>query len=107
YVAKKAGTGTCMVQIMRSYLSWQGAGDNQEDARLFRTADNEPMSADTPRGRLRYWMDKAKFSAEERKAFSFHSLRAGGATDAVRQGVPVGAVKLHGNWASDAVLKYV
>ena len=43
----------------------------------------------------------------EDKSLSLHSLRAGGVTLAVEQGVPERLYKEHGRWASDAVQDYI
>ena len=39
--------------------------------------------------------------------YGFHSLRAGGATEAARAGVDERYIKAHGNWKSDAVRLYM
>jgi hypothetical protein len=39
--------------------------------------------------------------------YGFHSLRAGGATDAAKAGVAEQHIKAHGNWKSDAVQVYI
>ena len=41
------------------------------------------------------------------EAYSGHSFRRGGASWAFRAGVPAELIKLHGDWASDAYLKYL
>ena len=41
------------------------------------------------------------------KSFSSHSFRRGGATWAFRAGVPAELIKVHGDWASNAYLRYL
>ena len=43
---------------------------------------------------------------EQPEVYGFHSLRSGAAT-AHRNGVSEDAIKLHGNWKSDAVQVYI
>ena len=44
---------------------------------------------------------------EDTRAYGFHSLRAGAATQSAREGVPEQHIKLHGNWRSGAVQAYI
>ena len=94
----------CMVKVMEEWLGMV-SGEKDEEAPLFPKEDGTEMSADTPRGRLKYWLEKAGVS--EAKKYGFHSLRAGAATESARQGVSERLIKLHGNWKSDAVRVYM
>ena len=57
------------------------------------------------------WMRQLKSSiaatGRDPTKFSTHSFRRGGATFAFEAGVPVEAIKLMGDWASDAVFAYI
>jgi hypothetical protein len=44
---------------------------------------------------------------QDSSLFSYHSFRRGGATWAFRSGVPGELVKVHGDWVSEAYLKYL
>lgn len=70
---------------------------------MFTTYDGKSMSPDTPRGRLRHWLEQ--IGVQDAYAFGFHSLRAGAATDAVKAGVHERYVKEHGNWRSEGGMK--
>ncbi len=63
------------------------------------------MAADTPNGRLQHWWQAAQ--VEQPAEYGFHSLRAGAATDAHRNGATEEWIKQHGNWKSDAVKIYI
>jgi integrase len=102
-VAEKEEGKICMVRTMIDYLGDRTEGDGEE--LLFRTLAGGPMHVDTPRGRLHSWLKRA--GVEDEKQYGFHSLRAGAATASAKAGVPEGQIKLHGNWASDAVRKYI
>jgi integrase len=88
----------CMVRSMVEYLEVTGAGTT-DSSPLFPKHKGGAMSADGPRGRLRYWLQRMKVpNAEE---YGFHSLRAGAATAVAQAGVPEQSIKLAGNWKSD------
>ena len=57
------------------------------------------------------WMTQLKSSlltlGLDSSKYSTHSFRRGGATFAYQAGVPIESIKLMGDWASDAVYKYV
>ena len=57
------------------------------------------------------WMEKLKATiaatGRDPTLYSTHSFRRGGATFAFQAGVPVEAIKLMGDWSSDAVYKYI
>lgn len=91
----------CVVRRMRRYLR----GRRDKDEPLFPTARGEQMSPDTPRGRLKTWLEL--IGVEEITEYGFHSLRAAGATDAARAGAEEREIKAHGNWKSDAVKLYI
>ena len=63
------------------------------------------MAGDTPNGRLQHWLREA--DVREPRSYGFHSLRAGAATDAYRNGATEEWIKQHGNWKSDAVKIYI
>lgn len=93
----------CMLRCMEQWLAHTAHLDAA--APLFPCDDGTQMSADTPRSRLKHWL--GVIENPDSTVFSFHSLRAGAATAAARAGVPVQMIKLHGNWASDAVYAYI
>lgn len=105
-VAERPSTAPlCLVRLMRDFVNndWTtGAGTS---GALFQSDKGERLSADTPRGRLRHWMHI--IGAKDPSAYGFHSLRAGGATDAAQAGVAARDIQMHGNWKSDAVLLYI
>jgi hypothetical protein len=98
---KEEETEWCVVRRMRRYL--RGRRDKEEP--LFPTARGGEMSPDTPRGRLKIWLEL--IGVEEITEYGFHSLRAAGATDAARAGAEEREIKAHGNWKSDAVKLYI
>ena len=63
------------------------------------------LSTNTPRHRLIYWLEQ--IDTKDSTKYGFHSLRAGGASEAARAGVHERDIKQHGNWASDAVRVYL
>lgn len=93
----------CAVQILRSYLEHQR--DKSASAPLFPRDNGGRMSAATPNHRLRHWLEVAGVPNPEE--YGFHSLRAGGASDAARSGVHERDIKAHGNWKSDVVRSYI
>jgi hypothetical protein len=63
------------------------------------------MSTETPRGRLKRWLEL--IGVADSSEYGFHSLRTAGATDAAKAGVSERHIKAHGNWKSDAVRRYM
>ena len=58
--------------------------------------------------RLTYWLKKWLHEAGvPNKGFSMHSLRCGGVTYLHKAEIPAQVIKLLGNWASDAYLRYI
>ena len=58
--------------------------------------------------RLTYWLKKWLHEAGvPNKGFSMHSLRRGGVTYLHKAEIPAQVIKLLGNWASDAYLRYI
>lgn len=100
---REPGTSFCMLRCMERWLAHTAALDAA--APLFPCDDGTQMSADTPRGRLKHWL--SVIAEPNPGAFGFHSLRAGAATAAARAGVSTQMIKMHGNWASDAVYAYI
>jgi len=78
---------------------------NGPDDPLFPRVEGGAMAGDTPNGRLQHWLGAAGVAAPT--SYGFHSLRAGAATDAYRNGATVDWIKQHGNWKSDAVKIYI
>jgi integrase len=97
----------CMVRCMAEYL--EGTKGAPDTAPLFPTEAGAMMSGDTPNGRLKVWLRELHLPESELNvaAYGFHSLRAGGATEAARAGVQERHIKQHGNWKSDAVRVYI
>ena len=95
----------CMVRVMEAYLTATAGAD--ASAPLFPRADGGVMKVDTPRGRLRQWLQRAGQSAAAAAEYGFHSLRSGAATASAKAGVTEEKIKLHGNWKSDAVKAYI
>ena len=90
---------------MRAFLQ-ERQGDGP-DAPLFCLEGGSAMHLDTLRGRLKRWL--SLIGVKDVSEYGFHSLRAGGATDAAKAGVEERHIKQHGNWpwASDAVRQYI
>jgi hypothetical protein len=100
----------CMVRQMQAYLAASAPapkGPQGSRTPLFRKEDGERMSEDTPRGRLKHWLQLTGVADVDASAYGFHSLRAGGVTDAAKSGVEERHIKAHGNWKSDAVRVYI
>jgi len=104
--AERAGEEICVFRAVADYLNGEGnvraAG---ADDPLFPCLEGGAMSEDTPAGRLTHWMRAAGIPQTEK--YGFHSLRAGAATDAHRNGATEEVIKAHGNWKSDAVKIYI
>ena len=92
-----------MVRCMEQWLAQQP--HLPPTAPLFPCTDGTQMSADTPRGRLQAWLRAT--GEEEWEQYGFHSLRAGGATQAASSGVPDRLIQQAGNWQSDAYRLYI
>ena len=103
-VAEKPARVTfCLVRMMREYTArdWRTG----QDGALFQTEEGARLNIDTPRGRLHHWLHAARIS--DPSQYGFHSLRAGGATDAAQAGVSARDIQMHGDWKSLAVLLYI
>jgi integrase len=94
----------CLVDRMQKYLN-STSKHAVVDAPLFPTIDSKSLALNTPRHRLRHWL--GLIGVADPSEYGFHSLRAGGATEAAQAGVPEAHIKLHGNWKSDAVRAYI
>lgn len=101
-----SGSGD-LVYRMNEWMETQrrSAKGKGGDEWLFPTVDGEKMHEDTPRGRLKIWLTRAQFS--NTKDYGFHSLRAGGATDAAKAGASERDIQRHGNWKSNIVQNYI
>jgi integrase len=93
----------CMVSQMCHYLSLSPS--LSPSSPLFVTNQHQRLSNDTPRTRLKHWM--SNIGVSDIPQYGFHSLRAGGATDAANAGIDERHIKAHGNWKSDAVRGYM
>ena len=102
-VRERAAGQLCALRAMEAYLAATGDGDATDP--LFPTEEGTEMSADTPRGRLKKWLQQIGVTNADE--YGFHSLRAGAATAAAKAGVSEQHIKLHGNWKSDAVRAYI
>jgi integrase len=102
-VQERARGEMCPVRAMEAYMA-EGAG-KEEGEPLFPTVNGTKMHADTPRGRLKHWLQQG--GVKNASEYGFHSLRAGAATASAKAGVPERHIKLHGNWKSDAVRAYI
>ena len=103
-IERDAGVNLCMVRQMREYIGTVATEQRGEPLFPVQT-ESKRMSASTPRWRLRPWPDQV--GVENPTLYGFHSLRAGGATEAARAGVHERDIKAHGNWKSDAVRVYI
>jgi len=92
----------CLVRRMRAYIGT--LGNKAPTAPLFPQKGGDRMSGNTPPHRMRHWLEVC---GEDPTRYTFHSLRAGGATDAAHAGVPERTIKAHGNWTSDIVRLYM
>jgi integrase len=109
--------GSCVVRRTEEWLGMRytrtglsagsaaSSGPDRDNEPMFPTRTGRPMHEDTPRGRLNVWMTRAGFKGVD--AYGFHSLRAGGATDASRAGVSERDIQRHGNWKSNIVQLYM
>lgn len=96
-----AATRTCAVWRLQQWLRIH----HSPDGPMFPTKTGAAMHEDTPRGRLGEWLRKAKI--ENAEQYGFHSLRAGGASDASRAGASERDIQRHGNWKSNIVRTYI
>ena len=64
-----------------------------------------PLAEGTVRTRLKEYLGQF-LPPEKVERLSSHSLRKGGATEAVAAGIPMPLVKAQGRWRSDAVYAY-
>lgn len=97
----------CVVRHMQRWLGTMScvAASSSAAQLLFPTRNGGTMSNDTPRGRLTTWLKRAGFTDVDQ--YGFHSLRAGGATDASRAGASELDIQRHGNWRSNIVQTYI
>ena len=107
--AERSGQTICVIRSLADYVvncerSKPCRIASPEDP-LFPRLEGGPMSEDTPNGRLQHWLGVAQM--EQPTSYGFHSLRAGAATDAYRNGATEEWIKEHGNWKSDAVKIYI
>ena len=104
--ATGAGSGGhCLVRHMEMHLVITESKLSTSGSPLFETLTGGAMSQETPRHRLHYWLNQ--IGVADPSEYGFHSLRAGGASEAARAGVHEREIKLHGNWKSDAVRVYI
>lgn len=106
-VKEKEEGKECIVRRMQKYLAATAPHSTVAavDSVLFPKEDGGKMSRATPNHRFQHWL--RMIGVENATAYGFHSLRAGGATDAARAGVSEREIKIHGNWRSNAVQLYM
>jgi integrase len=103
---KKKGHKLCVLRMVEEYMEATKKEAKGDDP-LFPTKDGKRMKADTPRGRLKHWLQQIDLQGKTAAEYGFHSLRAGSATDAAKAGIEERGIKGHGNWRSDAVRLYI
>jgi integrase len=107
--AARPNQGICVVKTVAKYvLECERSTPRRlsgPDDPLFPRLEGGAMAGDTPNGRLQHWLSAAGVAAPT--SYGFHSLRAGAATDAYRNGATEDWIKQHGNWKSDAVKIYI
>ena len=94
----------CPVAALKKYMSLVPA---QPDDPLFMVPANDnyqPISGKTANDFLKKCID---FLGLDRRVYSMHSFRRGGATFAIRAGAPAQFIKSQGDWASEAYLVYL
>jgi integrase len=100
--ARPSSEGHCLVTQMSAYLDER---QQKANAPLFEKDGGGALASGTLRISLQRWLTQT--GVTNAKAYGFHSLRAGGATDASDAGVSKMNIKLLGNWKSDAVDLYI
>lgn len=107
--AGRPGKDICVLRALARYILECEQGEPRRISRpedsLFPRLEGGPMAEDTPNGRLQHWLRVA--GVEAPTSYGFHSLRAGAATEAYRNGATEEWIKQHGNWKSDAVKIYI
>ena len=107
--AGRPGQDTCVLRAVARYILECEQGEPRritaDEDPLFPRLEGGEMAADTPNGRLKHWLTAAGVNHVGR--YGFHSLRAGAATDAYKNGATEEWIKQHGNWKSDAVKIYI
>lgn len=95
----------CPVRLIQSlhYCKRQGQAHVFTDVRQ-REAP-KPIAEGTARSNLKQYLSTF-LPAGKVAQLSTHSLRKGGATEAVHLGVPMPLIKAQGRWRSDAVYAY-
>jgi integrase len=107
--AARPSQGICVMRTVAQYVlecerSTPSRFSGPDDP-LFPRAEGGAMAEDTPNKRLQHWLSVAGVATPT--SYGFHSLRAGAATDAYRNGATEDWIKQHGNWKSDAVKIYI
>ena len=99
------GSILCPVQAYKKMISLVPGGPDSP-AFLLPHPDSEPTPVSYPQLQvfLRHIVSRTGLDSSQ---FSSHSFRRGGATWAFRSRVPGELIKSHGDWASDAYLKYL
>jgi integrase len=106
-LGERPGSAFCMLRTVEAYLATDKGSPATAPLFPLQPGGAQAMHADTPRGRLRHWLEAVRQPGEDPSASGFHSLRAGGASEAAHAGVAERLIKLHGNWKSDAVRLYM
>ena len=95
----------CPVAALKKNVSLVPA--QPDDPSLFMVPANgnyQPISGKTANNFFKKCID---FLGLDRRVYSMHSFRQGGATFAFRAGAPAQFIKLQGDWASEAYLVYL
>ena len=109
-VIARTGSECCPVAMLRRYLRMTGVSiDRPSDKYLFRrlvnTKNGQQLrgSANLSYTRARELvLDMLQAVGLDKKQFSLHSLRSGGATAAANAGMPDRCFKRHGRWRSES-----
>lgn len=98
----------CPVQaLLRLRAMYEEAGVSVTDGAVFRPHLKAPraLSKTTVAVRVRKGLEAV--GVADWQLYAAHSLRRGGATWAVRQGIPVRQVMVMGRWKSDVIREYL
>ena len=95
----------CPIQWLRRMLSMcPGQPDGPAFMILDKQSRLKPLTYRTYTKYLKYWVEKVGL---EPKRFTSHCARCGGATWAFEINLPGQAIRLLGDWASEAYLNYI
>jgi hypothetical protein len=98
-VIEETGSLSCPVKLMRRFLELRKHSPTLKNIkRLFRKVDTRIITR---------WLRKIALELKFEGCFSSHSLRIGGASQAVLAGFSREMIMLMGDWTSDAVDRYL